>query len=126
MDQPAPQPDPAPPLFRELAGEVLRDRRREEGLRLVDVAERAGVSPQYLSEIERGVKDPSSEMLAAVAEALGLGLDDLLVEAARRRGLAVQPLPRMAEVVPLVRPAPAVAPRPTGGTSTIDPVCQAA
>jgi predicted transcriptional regulator len=52
-------PDAAP-LFREVAGAVLRDARRRLGLRLVDVARRAGVSPQYLSEIERGVKDPSS------------------------------------------------------------------
>ena len=44
---------------------------------LTDVASRAGVSPQYLSEIERGKKDPSSEMLAAVAGALGRRVLDL-------------------------------------------------
>lgn len=40
--------------------------------------ERAGISPQYLSEVERGVKDPSSEILAAVAGALDLPLRDLV------------------------------------------------
>ena len=44
---------------------------------LTEVAGRAGVSPQYLSEIERGKKDPSSEMLAAVAGALGRRVLDL-------------------------------------------------
>ena len=44
----------------------------------MDVAERAGISPQYLSEIERGRKEPSSEMIAAVTGALGVELADLL------------------------------------------------
>ena len=60
------------PLWREAVGETLRRRRSDAGLRLVDVAKRAGVSPQYLSEVERGCKDPSSEVLAAVAGALDL------------------------------------------------------
>ena len=47
------------------------------------MAARAGVSPQYLSELERGRKDPSSEMLAAVAGALGCRVLDLTVVAAR-------------------------------------------
>ena len=59
------------PLWREVLGERLRTLRRRRGLTLTDVAARAGISPQYLSEIERGRKDPSSEMLAAVAGALG-------------------------------------------------------
>ena len=71
------------PLWRELVGDELRGRRRERGERLVDVAERAGVSPQYLSEVERGLKDPSSEMLAAVAGALDLTVRELGVRAAR-------------------------------------------
>jgi transcriptional regulator with XRE-family HTH domain len=51
---------------------VLRIARRTADLRQIDVAERAGVSPQYLSEVERGLKDPSSEILAAIAGALGM------------------------------------------------------
>ncbi|MEU4806243.1 helix-turn-helix transcriptional regulator [Actinosynnema sp. NPDC023587] len=67
------------PLWREVLGRSLRAAREERGGRLVDVAERAGISPQYLSEIERGRKEPSSEMIAAVAGALGVDLLGLLV-----------------------------------------------
>jgi transcriptional regulator with XRE-family HTH domain len=66
------------PLWREVLGRSLRTAREDRGERLVDTAERAGISPQYLSEIERGRKEPSSEMIAAVAGALGLTLPDLL------------------------------------------------
>ncbi|MEU4745681.1 helix-turn-helix transcriptional regulator [Actinosynnema sp. NPDC023658] len=66
------------PLWREVLGRSLRAAREERGGRLVDVAERAGISPQYLSEIERGRKEPSSEMIAAVTGALGVDLADLL------------------------------------------------
>ncbi|NUT48736.1 MAG: helix-turn-helix transcriptional regulator [Saccharothrix sp.] len=66
------------PLWRELLGRSLRAAREEQGGRLVDIAERAGISPQYLSEIERGRKEPSSEMIAAVTGALGVDLADLL------------------------------------------------
>ncbi|MFJ8960893.1 helix-turn-helix domain-containing protein [Lentzea sp. NPDC102401] len=67
------------PLWREALGRKLRETREERGDRLVDVAERAGISVQYLSEIERGRKEPSSEMIAAVAGALGIDLADLLI-----------------------------------------------
>jgi transcriptional regulator with XRE-family HTH domain len=92
------EPDPEPdrerepdPLWREVLGPRLRTTREEQGERLVDVAEKAGISPQYLSEIERGRKEPSSEMIAAVTGALGLDLADLLIGIAsdvRRRRLA--------------------------------------
>jgi transcriptional regulator with XRE-family HTH domain len=65
------------PLWRDALGAQLRRIRQERGERLADTAERAGVSPQYLSEIERGLKEPSSEMIAAVAGALELTLVDL-------------------------------------------------
>ncbi|MFD8498158.1 helix-turn-helix domain-containing protein [Amycolatopsis sp. NPDC059657] len=78
-----PKRAPAPePLWREALGRNLRATREEQGDRLVDIAERAGISPQYLSEIERGRKEPSSEMIAAVAGALGVGLADLLADIA--------------------------------------------
>ncbi|SEQ48151.1 Helix-turn-helix domain-containing protein [Lentzea xinjiangensis] len=67
------------PLWREALGRKLRETREERGDRLVDVAERAGISVQYLSEIERGRKEPSSEMIAAVTGALGVDLADLLI-----------------------------------------------
>ena len=47
------------------------------------MAERAGVSTQYLSEVERGLKDPSSEILSAVAGALDLTVRQLIVRVAR-------------------------------------------
>lgn len=71
------------PLWREAVGSQLREERGERGERIADVAERAGVSPQYLSEIERGRKDPSSEVLSAVAGALGLSVLDLTRRASR-------------------------------------------
>ena len=76
--KPGPSPRPEP-LWREALGRKLRETREERGDRLVDVAERAGISVQYLSEIERGRKEPSSEMIAAVAGALGVDLADLLI-----------------------------------------------
>lgn len=56
----------------------MRRARREQGRTLAEVSEIAGVSVPYLSEIERGRKEPSSEMLAAVCRALGLDLLDLV------------------------------------------------
>src|SRR5690625_1956609 len=60
------------PLLREAIGHVLREARTSRGERLVDVSQQAGSSPQYLSEVERGAKDPSSEVLRSVSEALDL------------------------------------------------------
>ncbi|WP_308169790.1 helix-turn-helix domain-containing protein [Acrocarpospora catenulata] len=72
------EPEPAhEPLWREALGECLRGIRHERGEKLAETARRAGVSPQYLSEMERGVKEPSSEMIAAVAGALEVTLVDL-------------------------------------------------
>ena len=62
------------PLWREVTGAVLRDERRHQQRTLGDVAGRAGMSVQYLSELERGRKEASSEMLAAACGSLGLGL----------------------------------------------------
>lgn len=77
-------PAPVEPLWREAAGEELRRERRRAERTLSDVATRAGISVQYLSEVERGRKDPSSEVLAAVAGALGLRMADLTLRVARR------------------------------------------
>ncbi|MFB7506759.1 helix-turn-helix domain-containing protein [Streptomyces broussonetiae] len=66
------------PLWRDLVGEVLRRERRAQERTLKDVADAARISLPYLSEIERGRKEASSEVLAAAAHALGLGLGDLL------------------------------------------------
>jgi transcriptional regulator with XRE-family HTH domain len=74
------------PLWRVVLGARLRRLRHERGETLADTAERAGVSPQYLSEIERGRKEPSSEMIAAVARALGTTLVDLTIDVSQYLG----------------------------------------
>jgi len=75
------------PLLRTMLGDVLRRTRREQGRTLADVARAARVSMQYLSEIERGRKEASSEVLAAICDALRLDLSDLLAAAGRDLGL---------------------------------------
>jgi transcriptional regulator with XRE-family HTH domain len=69
-------------LWRRALGRQLRELRLARGERLDDTAARAGISPQYLSEIERGRKEPSSEMIAAVIGALESTLADVLVRVA--------------------------------------------
>lgn len=73
----APRPAAPEPLWREVLGTRLRRLRLRRGETLAETAQKAGISPQYLSEIERGRKEPSSEMIAAVAGALGANLLDL-------------------------------------------------
>jgi len=67
-------------LFRRLLGEVLRRHRQRQGRTLRDVAAAARVSLGYLSEVERGVKEASSELLSAVCDALDVSLADVLRE----------------------------------------------
>ncbi|MGV9246295.1 helix-turn-helix domain-containing protein [Streptomyces sp. NPDC003710] len=79
--QPGPGPRtavPKEPLWRDLVGDILRRERLAQERTLKDVAEAARISMPYLSELERGRKEASSEVLAAAARALGLGLTDLL------------------------------------------------
>lgn len=71
------------PLWRNIVGDVLRRERRAQQRTLKDVADAARISMPYLSELERGRKEASSEVLAAAAHALGLGLADLLALAHR-------------------------------------------
>ena len=65
-------------LFRRLLGEVLRDRRMQRGLTLREVSAEARVSLGYISEIERGQKEASSELLASLCHALDMPLSDVL------------------------------------------------
>jgi len=79
-DRPAaPRPEP---LWRQLLGDQLRRLRHSHEETLGETAEKAGVSPQYLSEVERGLKEPSSEMIAAIAGALEVTLIDLTTSVA--------------------------------------------
>src|SRR5690349_22191773 len=76
------RPRDAEPLWRHVLGQQLRHRRIARGETLFETAGRAGISPQYLSEMERGVKEPSSEMIAAVLGALDMTLADLTLAVA--------------------------------------------
>lgn len=80
-------------LLRWVIGRCLRRARLEQGKTFREVAEAAGVSIGHLSEVERGRKEPSSEVLAAVCRALGSDLIDLLRAALWE--LAQWPLPRL-------------------------------
>ena len=74
--------------LREAVGEALRRRRQAQGRTLREVAQAAGVSLTYLSEIERGRKEASSEVLEAVCAALDLSLAELFFEVAETLALA--------------------------------------
>lgn len=87
----------AEPLWRDVLGRRLRDLRRERGETLTETAQRAGISPQYLSEIERGRKECSSEILGSVAEALGLDLIDVVHRVGERLGAQLDEDRRAAE-----------------------------
>ncbi|MGK5546613.1 helix-turn-helix domain-containing protein [Streptomyces sp. URMC 127] len=66
------------PLWRDVLGDVLRRERLAQKRTLKDVADAGQISMPYLSEVERGRKEASSEVLAAAARALGLSLAELL------------------------------------------------
>ena len=68
--------------LRTIIGATLRRRRQSQARTLREVADAAGVSLTYLSEVERGCKEASSEILEAICAALGLVLSDLLFEVA--------------------------------------------
>jgi len=88
---PSPREPRPEPLWREVLGQRLRTLRLDQQETLAKTAGRAGISPQYLSEIERGRKEPSSEMIAALAGALGttlIGLTEQVTDDLRRREAA--------------------------------------
>ncbi|MFZ9283644.1 MAG: helix-turn-helix domain-containing protein [Candidatus Nanopelagicales bacterium] len=90
-------------LLRTAIGEEIRRHRVNQGRTLRDVAASAVVSLGYLSEIERGVKEPSSEMLNAICAALEITVGNLVMAA----GAQLQAAERTADVITL-RPAVAV------------------
>ncbi|HEU0213150.1 MAG TPA: helix-turn-helix transcriptional regulator [Jiangellaceae bacterium] len=67
-------------LVRRLIGDVLRRRRVDQGRTLREVSAAARVSLGYLSEVERGRKEASSELLAAICQALDLPMSEVLRE----------------------------------------------
>jgi transcriptional regulator with XRE-family HTH domain len=99
-------------LLRRLLGDVLRRHRVLQSRTLRDVSAAAGVSLGYLSEIERGRKEASSELLAAICTALDVSLSEVLREAGddlareeRRRRLVPVGFGRSSGPIP-TRPAP--------------------
>lgn len=95
-------------LFRRLLGDVLRARRMQRGMTLREVSAEARVSLGYISEIERGQKEASSELLASLCTALDAPLSEVLQEvsvavALEEAALVPTPisarLPRAGEVV---------------------------
>lgn len=71
-------------VLREVIGGELRRRRQDQGRTLRDVSSAASVSLGYLSEVERGQKEASSELLSAICDALDAPLSTVLGDAARK------------------------------------------
>lgn len=84
-------------LLREAIGGSLRRARTTRRRTLREVSHQARVSLGYLSEVERGRKEASSELLAAICDALEFPLPDLLAEVAD----AMRPVPAMQPLVPI-------------------------
>ena len=91
-------------LFRRLLGDVLRAQRMRRGMTLREVSAEARVSLGYISEIERGQKEASSELLASLCSAMDLPLSDVLREVADAVALeeiALGLAPAPAETTPI-------------------------
>ena len=116
--------------LREAVGEALRRRRLAQRRTLREVATAAGVSLTYLSEVERGRKEASSEVLEAVCAALRLGLAELFFEVAEALALAepvgvsggMRGAPPAVAVGFLVRPRPRAAAAPASAPPPMAPV----
>ncbi len=101
------------PLLRRAVGDLLRRERQRQGLSLRQLAARSQVSLAFLSEIERGRKEPSSEVLAAICRALRLPLVDLVAALHEELGGAALALTSQAGPA-ASRPAPAASRRGAG------------
>ncbi len=78
-------------LLRRLVGEALRRHRLRQSRTLREVSAAAQVSLGYLSEVERGRKEASSELLASICSALGVSLSDVLREVSDELAMAERP-----------------------------------
>ncbi len=99
-------------LLRRSLGDVLRSLRMQQGLTLRDLSAAARVSLGYISEIERGQKEASSELLASLCGALDLPLSDVLrdvSDAIAVEEAATRPVP-LPVTVPVRLPASGTAP----------------
>lgn len=75
-------------LMRRELGDVLREQRQTQGRTLREVSASASVSLGYLSEVERGEKEASSELLGSICRALGVPLSNVLSDVSDRVSLA--------------------------------------
>ena len=96
-------------LLRRVIGDALRARRQGQHRTLREVSTAANVSLGYLSEIERGQKEASSELLAAICEALGARLSEVLGEVSTTLSLAEE---MEGVLTPVEKPAEQAAPAP--------------
>lgn len=112
-------------VLRQVVGETLRGLRMRQRRTLREVSARARVSLGYLSEVERGQKEASSELLAAICAALDVELSELFAEVSQslRReeklalsGSRMHVMPAAARVAG----APAAAPQPKPGTASAE------
>jgi transcriptional regulator with XRE-family HTH domain len=112
-------------IFRRLLGEVLRAQRMRQGRTLRQVSADARVSLGYISEIERGQKEASSELLASICSALDVPLSEILSEVSDAVALEEAALAMQLEDVTVdttsLRPA-----RAEGGSRSGDVVASAA
>jgi transcriptional regulator with XRE-family HTH domain len=113
-------------LIRRLLGEVLRRKRQDEGRTLRQLAAEARISPGYLSEIERGQKEPSSELLASICDALNIRLSDLLREVSVDLAAAELAARIEAERVGVAVPGARVGAVPVKNVALAKPVARAA
>ena len=90
-------------LFRRLLGDVLRARRMQRGMTLREVSAEARVSLGYISEIERGQKEASSELLGSLCAALDLPLSEVLREVSHQ--VAVEEAAAALTRIPVPAPA---------------------
>ncbi|MFE2749386.1 helix-turn-helix domain-containing protein [Streptomyces scopuliridis] len=92
-------------LLRRLLGDVLRRQRQRQGRTLREVSSSARVSLGYLSEVERGQKEASSELLSAICDALDVRMSELMREVSDELSLAELAASAAAKPVPAaVRP----------------------
>ncbi|MGW1749426.1 helix-turn-helix domain-containing protein [Streptomyces sp. NPDC001107] len=89
-------------LLRRLLGDVLRRQRQRQGRTLREVSSSARVSLGYLSEVERGQKEASSELLSAICDALDVRMSELMREVSDELALA-----ELAQSAAATEPVPA-------------------
>ncbi|MBC2681724.1 helix-turn-helix domain-containing protein [Corynebacterium anserum] len=89
------------PLLREALGATLKEFRSQSGFTLRELAQVASVSPGYLSELERGRKEVSSELLASVCHAMGVSVASVILEAASMMALDAAAAELAASMVPV-------------------------